>query len=125
MGHPQGVRHSSPASVSTGLCKAMPKCSLLISAHLTQVMYQPTLLLPLSLSLSPIKHPLRQGITLGHSLPQAGDPFPQLKHSDLHQWGNLALNVKIHPGIQQLTNILRLEEIKYWSSPTSTGKQMS
>lgn len=100
-------------------------------AHLStsdaQVTDQTTPLLPSSLSFSPRKHPPRQCITLGQSSPGAVDPFPQLKqsHSDLHQWGNLASNVKIHPGIQPLTDILRLEGIKYWSSPTSTGKQMS
>lgn len=125
--HPQVVCHFSPASVSTRLCKAMLNCSLLISPHLTYKSYIKPLLSchqPSTLAQESI---LWECITLGQSSPCAGDPFPQLKqsHSDLHQWGNLALNVKIHPGIQPLTNILRLEEIKYWSGPTSTGEQMS
>lgn len=41
-----------------------------------------------------------------------------------HQWGSLALNVKLHAGIQPLTNILSLEGTKYWSGPSLAGKQM-
>lgn len=40
------------------------------------------------------------------------------------QWGNLALSVKIHAGIQPLTHTLMLEGTKYWRSTAWAGKQM-
>lgn len=96
-----------------------------------QIIYQmgleTTLLLPSSLIFCARKHPLRQCFTLGQILMQCRRPFPTGKMKPqwfTHQWGNLALNVKIHAGIQPLTNTLRLEGTKYWSGPTSAGKQM-